>query len=525
MLKSRTLFVVWVALTALLPSPLMAQDDWRVEHGDCMPVPADMPLQTGVKKLPATNTNWDASRTYKQLVILINFVDEEFYRENPKTDYEKMFNETGYNEGLGLGCVADYFRDQSGGLLNLSFDVYGPFSVSQKSQPYDSPTKDTRNYGRESFVEATNKLIEEHPEIDFSQYDWNGDGNVNQVVYVYAGVSGNLGSKTYGHIWPNTSSFSTITTPDGLKISNYTASGETLPTTTPRSSGIGTICHEFSHSLGLPDIYPTAGSQGYSVCDEWDLMDGGNFTNYGWCPPNFTALEKYLLGWVELTELDEAASITDLKPSADGGEIYRIKHSDSEWLLLENRQQKDWDLGAPGYGLVIYHINYDGTVWRGNSVNNDMTKRRFHLVHADNRDYDAWKEYISANGLSTYANSNRMNNRHLSTSPYPYVVDEEVCNDALTDTSTPPATMFYPNLDSDILLGKPITNIRMNSEGLISFDFMGAVGINAPHSTLNAQPAVIYDLQGRRLETPVHGNIYIMKHPDGTVSKRIYRNE
>lgn len=118
-----------------------------------------------------------------------------------------------------------------------------------------------------------------------------------------------------------------------------------------------------------------------------------------------------------------------------------------------------------------------------------------------------------------------MNSRYLSTSPYPYVIDEEIYNDALTDTSTPPATMFYPNLDSDILLGKPITNIRMNSEGLISFDFMGAVGINAPHSTLNAQPAVIYDLQGRRLETPVHGNIYIMKHPDGTVSKRIYRNE
>ena len=166
-------------------------------------------------------------------------------------------------------------------------------------------------------MEATNLFIEEHPEIDFSQYDWNGNGRVNQVIFIYAGLTGNITSTAcYGHIWPNTSSFPTITTPDGKKISNFTASGELWPYN--RSFGIGTICHEFSHSLGLPDIYPTSKNGGYSICDEWDLMDGGNFTNYGWCPPNYTPLEKMLLGWLTPVELTEPTSITDLKSVSEG---------------------------------------------------------------------------------------------------------------------------------------------------------------------------------------------------------------
>ena len=525
-MKPQKLIIVLTVLAALSPLRLMAQDDWRAIHDDCMPAPADMPLRVGVKKLPAVSTDWDATRTYKQLVILVSFVDEDFHREDIKSIYDKMFNETGYNEGLGPGCVADYFRDQSNGKLNLSFDVYGPYTVSQNSQPYEVPNSKTRNYGRESFIEATNKLIEEHPEMDFSPYDWNGDGNVNQVIYVYAGVSGNLGSKTYGHIWPNTSTFTTITTPDNLRISNYTASGETFPTTTQRSAGIGTICHEFGHSLGLPDIYPVSTDWTYTAVDEWDLMDGGNFTNYGWCPPNFSPLEKMLLGWLSPVELSEPTTVNDLKPVADGGEAYIIKHTDNEYLLLENRQWSRWDAGLPGKGLVIYHVDFIPTRWRNNSVNGEENKLHYSIVHADNLDYDGWKDVVANLHYSTYRNSERMNKYHLSSSTYPWSTDSTTfVNRELTDASVPAAVMYNENALGSTQLDKPITNIIMSDEGLISFNFMGATGINAPHSTSNTQPTAIYDLQGRRVETPVHGNIYIMKYRDGTVSKRIYRNE
>ena len=461
-------------------------------------------------------------------MILFTFSgdDSEFKMENPQEYYQKLFNEKGFNPNLGPGCVADYFRDQSGGLCNIEFDIYGPVQVSSKSQPYDKPDKNTHNYGMEPMKEATQLVLEANPGVDYSQYDWNDDGTIEQVIYIYAGPPGNT-DNAFGHIWPNTSSFNVVTTPDGKKISSYSASGEYWGIRKADNvvvyCGIGTVCHEYSHSLGLPDIYPTTADQGYSVCDEWDLMDGGNFTNWGWCPPNYTALEKYLMGWLELTELNEAATITGMKPVSEGGTAYIVKHSDSEWLLLENRQQTAWDAGAPGKGLVIYHVNYDGSVWQGNEVNIDKTKRRFHLVHADNMDYDAWSAYIKEKKLERYAADDKMNSLFLCTSPYPYISeDKETVNNELTDTSTPAATMFNPSTEGEMLLAKPITNIQMTDDGLISFDFMGGTtGIRHLPIAGDNDASCLYNLQGQRINIPKPGNLYIVKKNNGTTYKYI----
>ena len=481
----------------------MAQgEDFTILKGDCMPL-ADESTANGHRathRALIPKTDWDREKIYKQMVILFTFSgdDSEFKMENPQEYYQKLFNEKGFNLNLGPGCVADYFRDQSGGLCNIEFDIYGPVQVSSKSQPYDKPDKNTHNYGREPMKEATQLVLEANPDVDYSQYDWNDDGTIEQVIYIYAGPPGNT-DNAFGHIWPNTSSFNVVTTPDGKKISSYSASGEYWGIRKADNvvvyCGIGTVCHEYSHSLGLPDIYPTTADQGYSVCDEWDLMDGGNFTNWGWCPPNYTALEKYLMGWLELTELNEAATITGMKPVSEGGTAYIVKHSDSEWLLLENRQQTAWDAGAPGKGLVIYHVNYDGSVWQGNEVNIDKTKRRFHLVHADN----------------------------LSTSPYPYISeDKETVNNELTDTSTPAATMFNPGTEGEMLLAKPITNIQMTDDGLISFDFMGGTtGIRHIPIAGDNDASCLYNLQGQRINIPKPGNLYIVKKNNGTTYKYI----
>jgi M6 family metalloprotease-like protein len=434
-----------------------------------------------------------------------------------------MFNEPGFNDGNGPGCVADYFRDQSNGMLNLQFDVYGPVKVSSSSQPYANPTSGTTNYGRDVLTEATKKVIADNPNMDFSVYDWNGDRHIEQVIYIYAGYTGNLNTEiAYGHIWPNTSSFNTITTPDGYKIENYTCSGEVWPTSKPRSCGIGTVCHEFTHSLGLPDIYPTVDTAGYSVCDEWDLMDGGNFTNYGWCPPNFTPIEKWILGWLSFTDLDSPTTITGLKPVSEGGEVYRIKHSDTEWLLLENRQHRGWDAGAPGKGLVIYHVDYNSSAWKANTVNNVDGKPRFELVHADNMDYDAWDDYLTKMNLSDYAGSSRMYRRFLSTSPYPWTTDStDFVNNELTETSVPSPKMNYPNEEGKSLLNKPITNIQMSEDGLISFAFMGGdkTGIEQVKPQTKNLQSQTYDILGRRISSVYGKGIFIQRYADGTIKK------
>ena len=486
---------LWLLLTLFLSLRIMAQgEDFTILKGDCMPL-ADESTADGHRathRALIPKTDWDRDRNYKQMVILFTFSGD----------------------------------DQSGGLCNIEFDIYGPVQVSSKSQPYDKPDKNTHNYGMEPMKEATQLVLEANPGVDYSQYDWNDDGTIEQVIYIYAGPPGNT-DNAFGHIWPNTSSFNVVTTPDGKKISSYSASGEYWGIRKADNvvvyCGIGTVCHEYSHSLGLPDIYPTTADQGYSVCDEWDLMDGGNFTNWGWCPPNYTALEKYLMGWLELTELNEAATITGMKPVSEGGTAYIVKHSDSEWLLLENRQQTAWDAGAPGKGLVIYHVNYDGSVWQGNEVNIDKTKRRFHLVHADNMDYDAWSAYIKEKKLERYAADDKMNCLFLCTSPYPYISeDKETVNNELTDTSTPAATMFNPSTEGEMLLAKPITNIQMTDDGLISFDFMGGTtGIRHLPIAGDNDASCLYNLQGQRINIPKPGNLYIVKKNNGTTYKYI----
>ena len=503
-----------LCLLALLPLAVTAQE-WTVVKGDCTPgLVGDnaeaRPLDGASEMLSLIQppTTWDANKPYKQLVILVSFSDTDFRDENDKAFYEQLFNEPGFNRGMGKGCVADYFREQSGGQFNLEFDVFGPYKVSAKAQPYENPTSSVRNYGSGPMREATQMMIEENQAWDFKQYDWNGDGVIEQVVYVFAGYCGNQGSKSYGYVWPNTSSMSSLTTPDGLRISNYTNSGELW--TNDTSCGVGTICHEFAHCLGLPDIYPTGGSSGfYSVCDEWDLMDGGNFTNRGWCPPNFTAQEKMYMGWLTPVELTEPTTITDMKSISDGGDVYIIHHTDNEYLLLENRQWTGWDAGTPGYGLVITHINFEESAWWSNMVNaTAQTSFRVDIVHADNMHYEEWVAWRAAQGWATYAGENSMHNWHLSTSPYPWSTDSTTfVNNELTDNSIPATMMFNENSDGSKLLSKSITNIQMTDDGLISFDFMGGnpAGIPTPHNQSSHENAEVYNMMGQRMTTPYKG--------------------
>ncbi len=510
----------------LFLSSTVGAQDFQLRKGNCMP---DLETNDSAASdsrrarlyLPSLQNTWNSEKIYRQLVILIEFKNDsvKFKCDSPREVYDSIFNVSGYNQRKGVSCVADYFREQSGGLVNFQFDVFGPYTVDYKAQPSSNPSVNTRNYGRDPMIAATKLFLQENATLDFSPYDWDNNGTIEQVIFVHAGFSGNIGdTRVYGYLWPNTSSFTTQTTHDSKKIFNYSASAELWPNSA--SCGFGTICHEFSHSLGLPDIYPTTSNAGYSVLDEWDLMDGGNFTNYGWCPPNYTPMEKYLLGWVSFEELTAPTTVENLAPSADGGSIYKIPHSDNEYLLLENRQQKDWDLGAPGKGLVVYHVYYDAAIWSANKVNNDGTKRRYNLVSADNMDYDQWYDYLTNSGKkSQYQQSGHMNSWLLSTAPYPYA-DGETLQDELTDTSTPAAQMNGVNSENETLLGKPITNIRQNADGTISFDFMGGNSTSIIRQTIDQKaPVAIYDLSGRVCQSERSRGIYLQRQADGTIRK------
>jgi hypothetical protein len=146
----------------------------------------------------------------------------------------------------------------------------------------------------------------------------------------------------------------------------------------------------------------------------------------------------------------------------------------------------------------VWYVDYDESAWRANRPNNRQDAPRFHPVYADGLDYAAWKTKISAEGSNPYQHSDRMNSRILSTAPYPF---EE--NNALVD--------------------EYITNIQESEDGLISFDFMGgASGIKEMNDAkLNRHE--YYDLQGRRIEHPVRGQLYLTRKSDGSICKHLYQ--
>ena len=415
------------------------------------------------RALSKPNTNWDAQKTYRVPVVLTSFADCDFSCDNPQQFYDRLFNERGYNLGHGPGCVADYFRDQSGGLFNIKFDVVGPIKVTTKQKS----TSDN-NYGTNQFKEAI-KMADE--QFNYADYDWDGDGDVETVIIVYAGYGGNeITDATDGCIWPNTTNLYNQTY-DGVKVGGYSASPELW--TEDTSCGIGTICHEFCHVLGLPDLYPTSGDE-FSVVDEWNLMDGGNYADNGWCPPNLSTQEREYLGWLqpeELEDLTEAATITDMPSFDSSGKAYRIVNEacPTEYYILENRQWEGWDFMLPNHGLLITHVDFNTYAWRGNYVNSSPSHHRLEYFHADNHDYNWYEDW-----LDTYPYGSDGRSLRLQYTSYPYVDAEEVIHDALTDTSIPAAILFNQRADDELLMGQWITAIR-EENGLISFLFKAPI--------------------------------------------------
>ena len=434
----------------------------------------------------------------------MSFADCDFSADHDQAFYNDLFNKPGFNLGVGPGCVADYFRDQSRGQFNVVFDVVGPIKLTSNQK-----ANSAQNYGV-SQIRETIKIAD--AQLDYTDYDWDGSGKVESVIIVYAGYGGNEDMKmTDGCIWPNTDNLNM--TLDGVVVKGYSASPELWYDDT--SCGIGTICHEFCHVLGLPDLYPTQGKE-FSVVDEWDLMDGGNYANAGWCPPNLSIQEREYLGWQVPEDLTVSKTITDMPSFDSSGKCYRIVNDahPSEYYLIENRQWEGWDFMLPNHGLLITHVDFSEGVWRGNTVNSVSSHHCYEYFHADNHDFNYYEKLYPS---STDMHGSDGRNLRLQFTSYPYVDAEGMNHDALTDTSVPAATIFNKRADGVSLMGKSIMGIR-EENGRASFIFT-ATSTGIVSLSVDACPVAWYDLQGRQLPEPPVNGLYIIKYSDGSIRK------
>ena len=423
----------------------------------------------------------------KGLVILVNFSNLTMVTDNAHNEFYQQFNQTGYNHNNHIGSVHDYFYDQSYGTFDLSFDVVGPVTVSKQYSYYGANSAKNSNTDLHVGQMISEACILADEEVNFADYDWDGDGEVDQVYVIYAGY-GEASGAPANTIWPHEYSLTGCAyngdgegplTLDDVKIDTYACSCELAGYSGKKMMGIGTACHEFSHCLGLPDFYDVKYNGGFGM-ESWDIMDSGGYNGpdrNGEVPCGYTAYERWFAGWLTFTELNEMERIKDmpdLGSSPMAYIIYNNNHHD-EYFTLENRQNTRWfeyvNTSRNCHGLLVTHVDYSARAWLTNSVNTNSEHQRMSIVPADN-DYGF---YYNDGANERYIPSNEELEGDLFPGSYGIT---EFTNVSHINVG---GRLFNQNDDGTFFLNKPITNIK-EANGLISFDFMGGIFVPKPHS-------------------------------------------
>ena len=386
------------------------------------------------------------SGTQRVLVILAQFSDKKFSRTDPRAAFDLQLNGENY-KGNGYGSARDYFIAQSDGQFMPQFDIYGPYTAA----------KEMKNYGsndEEGYDEHAGDLVAEvlklgNKDIDYRDYDTDGDGVVDFCYVIYAGYGEAQGGGV-NTIWPHQWTLADATGAalklDGVQVNGYACSSELHGYNGSTLDGIGTICHEFGHCLGLPDFYDTSDEGNNFGMNVWSIMDYGCYNENGNTPAGYTAYEKEFLGWIDIETIDTEQELT-LRPTAEGGKAYRIVTAENtdEYFLIENIQKKGWNRGAYGHGLLITHVDYKASAWTDNTVNSGDVQRM---------------TIVPADGTCV------KNVRSWGGDLYPGTSG----NTEFSDYSTPAS-----QTNQGRALSKPITGIR-ETDGVITCSFMKGCG-------------------------------------------------
>ena len=433
----------------------------------------------------------------KALVILAEFADTLFTIQNTKqvfTNYlmnEGHFTETSYGQNMSYKGVRGYFKDCSYGLFTPAFDVVGPVKLP-KPQTYYGVGNDNIT---DLMTDACNAVDNE---VDFSQYDANGDGMVDLVYIIYAGHSANYRGNASTDIWPKSGTTILSKTFDGKSIRRYGVSNELAGRENKKKeketiNGIGLFCHEFSHTLGLPDIYAyktDAEDQNDQGMELWDLMDGGTEVQGGRVPSPYLAWEREAMGWMSIDTLTTDCHIANLKTIDNGGKAYKILNpsASNEYIVLQSIQKggwyQGWGNGSYPKGLLVYRVSYaSNKVNVFDFPNNVKGKPRVIVVPADG-------EIIAAAHAGTMNNYLLQHNNDL----YPYNGIDSIKGFKMFNEST---------LEKSIFNITETDGVDINNR-YVSFDFRDRIttGIqSAAIKETNVSDNRIYTLDGRFVGT------------------------
>lgn len=323
------------------------------------------------------------------LVVLVEFADVRFKSADPVSQFTDYLNKEGYNEYHNVGSVGDYFIKNSMGKFRPTFDVYGPITLSENKDYYNVDSA-------KQVISLALDSLDNRNEVDFFKYDNDGDGAVDFLMVFYAGIDGrefmltNTLSSHAGYLGVKNVKLSGKKLGDsGLYVNRYSFINEISGSaykhdnSTSILTEIGLIIHEFSHVLGLPDLYVGRGS---FFPGTWSVMQSGGYNcspeyEQGCVPPLYSAFERISLGWLTPTEIKSSGPIRLNK--LDDNVAYSITNPENpnEIYLLEYRTNKDWDVGQENSGMLIWHIDYVDSIW-GGFVNGNANHRHVDIIKA-----------------------------------------------------------------------------------------------------------------------------------------------
>lgn len=426
-------------------------------------------------------------------VLLVQFQDVKF--TYTKEHIDSLLNVEGYvfpnPVALSNGSARDYFMDQSDGKFRPNFLITDIVTLDS-AMAYYGANKSGGSDKRASYA-IKEGLIKADANFDFSLCDNDGDGEVEFVYCLYAGYSESFGAAPetiWPHKWMLSSSGVGSVTLDGVKCNTYACSGELAYSEDKESkygkllAGIGLICHEFSHCLGLPDLYDIRENPKNFGMDYWDIMDYGHYTADTYRPIGYSAYQRDFCGWRGIEVLEEAGEYS-LEPLTQGGIAYKVVNdaNANEYYILENRCGEAWDYYLFNQGMLITHVDYLKSAWDQNRVNVLENHPRYTLIPADNEllsivDVD----FSNQESKQAYVNSLRGD-----------VWPGTSGNTELTNTSTPASKVYTGGY-----MNKPITDIKYKNN-IISFKFLedatsieDVVSADGDVEVYNASGVVVY---------------------------------
>lgn len=372
------------------------------------------------RSLRLQSVDTKASTVHRCIILLAQFPDLSFV--NDRSSFVDLITKKGYNANGATGSALDYFNDQFQGAAEFEFEVGPVVTLSKGYAYYGEDDKDDYDMHPEEAVAEACRLSD--AQVDFSKYDY--------VFVFYAGGNPADGGADDNHIWPHSWDLREAKVNlvlDGKVIGPYAMSSELMKNSSNKMefTSIGTFCHEYSHTLGLNDLYDTdyeeSGGQSYALWGSTGIMDSGNYNNDGKTPPCYNAIDLESVGLVTPEALDYGDYT--LEPVSSSRRVLRLETDKAdEYFLFEARQATGWDKYIGGSGLLVYHVDksynkaeyskyYDRTAtaaerWMSNEVNCNPKHQCADLVEAYSSARDVSQVFLpnsSITSLSPKSNS------------------------------------------------------------------------------------------------------------------------